>query len=140
MGAFSEQGTRGRRAGAWRLALACAAGIALLLLASSGDTLTFVHRRMLLAAPLARGGLSAAPSLAWTVSGKVGGPEAQLPSTAAYSTAYRQAVQRCRAPPTGSAPLPKLKRAGAWEGSNSSADGNATVVTTLHVDRCGEAG
>lgn len=138
VGAFSEQGTRARRAGAWRLALVCAAGIALLLLTASGDGLSYVQRRMLLAAPLARGGVSSAPSRALTASGKVGGPAVQLPSTAAYSTAYRQAFQRCRAPPKGSPPLPKLKRAGAWEGSNSSADGNATVVTTLHIDRCGE--
>jgi hypothetical protein len=135
VGAFSEQGTRARRAGAWRLALVCAAGIALLLLTASGDSLSYVQRRMLLAAP--RGGLPVAPSLASTVSGKVGGPAVQLPSTAAYSTAYREAFQRCRAPPHGSPPLPKLKRAGAWEGSNSSADGNTTVVTTLHIDRCG---
>lgn len=121
-------------AGIWPLALWSLAATAMLLFAVSGSGgLGSVQRRMLLARPLATGDLTGLAVLDHLVSGRVGGASANL--LAANTTAYKRANERCRAPTPDSPPLPKLKRAGAWDGGKPAVSGNATAIVTLHIDR-----
>lgn len=132
-------GVASRGPSLWRLAVWSVAGVCLLLLLATSDSLSYVQNRMLLSAPVppSRGGAAAAADSTQPLVGRVGGSLVQLPASAANSTAYLAASQRCRPAPEGSPPLPELKRAGAWEGAQPARGGNTTVVTTLHVDRWG---
>jgi hypothetical protein len=119
-------------AGIWPLALWSVAATALLFFAVTGPSLSSVQRRMLLSRPLGTGDLTGLV-LDHLASGKVGSSPVSLLS--ANSTAYKRAFERCRLPPPGAPPLPKLKRAGAWDGARPEAAGNATAVVTLHMER-----
>jgi hypothetical protein len=121
-------------AGIWPLALWSVAATALLLFAVSGGSgLGSVHRRMLLSRPLGTSDFTGLV-LNQLVTGRVGGASASLLASN-NSTAFKRADQRCRPPSPDMPPLPALKRAGAWEGGNPNAAGNATAVVTLHMDR-----
>ncbi len=117
-----------------------AAGVILLLAASSSRLGLATQRRELLQGPppLSADAVAGAarPGAARGTLGRMGRVEAPavvLPPESTGSTAYRAAYQLCRA--DAQAPLlPQLQRAAAWDGANSSKDSNVTVVTTLHVN------
>jgi hypothetical protein len=116
-----------------------AAGIILVLAASSSRLGLATQRRELLQgpAPLGADAVTGRPAAARGTLGRMGRVEAPavgLPAEAASSTAYRAAYQLCRGGDAQAALLPQLQRAAAWEGTNSSKNGNTTVVTTLHVN------
>ncbi len=126
-------GVASRGPSIWRLAIWSVGAISLLLLAANSDSIAYVQRRMLLsAAPSAHGGASDPQPLVGRVAGKL----VQLPAPSPNATTYRGAFKRCRPPPAdGDVLVPALKRAGVWDGADTSRGGNTTVVTTLHADR-----